>query len=90
MEDDKGGINGEDGNLTWGGEYTIQCTDNVLWNCAPETCIILLTSVICNKFNKKRKKLWHLYTYYLTIKNKGKENLTFCNNMDRPGEYYIT
>ena len=45
MEDDKGGINGEDGNLTWCGEYTIQCTDNVLWNCAPETYIILLISV---------------------------------------------
>ena len=34
-----------DEDLTWGGEHTIQCTDGVLWNCAPETCIILLTSV---------------------------------------------
>ena len=34
-----------DGDLTWGGEHTIQCTDDVLWNCAPETCVILLTSV---------------------------------------------
>ena len=33
------------GDLTWGGEHTIQCTDDVLWNCAPETCVILLTSV---------------------------------------------
>ena len=56
MEDDKGGINGEDGNLTWGGEYTIQCTDNVLWNCAPETCIILLTSVApINSIKRKNK-----------------------------------
>ena len=34
-----------DGDLTWSGEHTIQCTDDVLWNCVPETCIILLTSV---------------------------------------------
>ena len=33
-------------NLTWGGEHTIQCMDNLLWNCTPETCIILLISVI--------------------------------------------
>ena len=39
---DMGGINGG-GDLTWGGEHTIQCTDGVLWNCTPETCIILLT-----------------------------------------------
>ena len=31
--------------LTWGGEHTIQYTDDVLWNCAPEACVILLTSV---------------------------------------------
>ena len=41
-----------EGDLTWGGEHTIQCTDDVLWNCIiskitqePKTCIILLTSV---------------------------------------------
>ena len=34
-----------DKNLTWGGEHTILCTGNVLENCAPETCITLLTSV---------------------------------------------
>ena len=32
-----------EGDLTWGSEHTMQCTDDVLWNCAPETCIILLT-----------------------------------------------
>ena len=31
--------------LTWGGEHTIQYTDNVLQNCTPETYIILLTNV---------------------------------------------
>ena len=47
-----------DGGLTWGGEHTMQCTDDKSHNCAPETCIILLTGV--NKFNKKdtsKKKL---------------------------------
>ena len=29
----------------WGGDHTLQCTDDVLRNCAPETCVILLTSV---------------------------------------------
>ena len=33
-----------DGDLTCGGEHTIECTDDVLQNCAPETCIILSTS----------------------------------------------
>ena len=35
----------EDRDLTWGGEHTMQCTDHVLWNGAPETCVILLTTV---------------------------------------------
>ena len=34
-----------EGDLTLGNEHTIQCTDDVLWNCAPEIYIILLTSV---------------------------------------------
>lgn len=32
------------GDLTGAGEHTIQCPDDVLWNCEPETCIVL-TSV---------------------------------------------
>ena len=28
-----------EGDLTWGGEYEIQYTDDVLQNCAPENCI---------------------------------------------------
>lgn len=28
-----------------GGEHTMQHTDDMLWNSAPETCIILFTSV---------------------------------------------
>ena len=46
-----------DRDLTWGGEHTIQCTDDVLQNCAPETCIILLTSVTpINSIKRKMKK----------------------------------
>ena len=36
-----------EGDLTWGGEHTIQYTDDELQNCTPETSIILT-----NKFNK--------------------------------------
>ena len=34
------------------------------------------------------KKLWYIYTmeYYSAIKKK--KNLTFCDSMDGPGEYY--
>ena len=50
VEEDGGGINGDG--------QTIQCADNVLLNCAPETCIILLTSVTpINSVKRKRKKL---------------------------------
>ena len=34
-----------DGDLTWGGEHTMQYTDDILQNCTPETYIILLTDV---------------------------------------------
>ena len=34
-----------EGDLTWGGEHTIQCTDDVLENCTPETYIISLNSI---------------------------------------------
>ena len=34
-----------DGDLTWGGEHTMQYTDDILQNCTPETYIILLTNV---------------------------------------------
>ena len=43
--------------VTWGGEHTIQCKGDVLWNCAPETCIIFLTSVTpINSMKRKIKK----------------------------------
>ena len=42
--------------LTWGGEHTIQYTDDVFYNCAPETYIILsinVTSINSIKIKKK-------------------------------------
>ena len=32
-----------DGDLTWSGKHRIQYRDDVLYNCIPETCIVLLT-----------------------------------------------
>ena len=49
MEGDEEGYGGQmmmDRDLTWDGEDTIQRTDDVQQNCAPKTCIILLTNVI--------------------------------------------
>ena len=42
---------------TWGDEHTIQYTDDVLYNCTPETYIILLTTATPIKsINKKANK----------------------------------
>ena len=35
-----------EGDLTWGGEHTVQYTDDILQNCTLETYIILLTSIV--------------------------------------------
>ena len=45
-----------EGDLIWGGEHTIQYTDDVLQNCTPETYIILLTNVTSVYSIKKFKK----------------------------------
>ena len=43
-----------EGDLAWDVEHSIQCTNDVLWNCAPETCIISLTSITpINSIKKK-------------------------------------
>ena len=42
--------------MTWGGEHTIQGKGDVLWNCAPETCIIFFSQCHPNKFNEKENK----------------------------------
>ena len=51
-----------EGDLTWGGEHTIQYTVDVLWNCASETCIILLTGV--TPINSIKRKNYGVHTYY--------------------------
>ena len=56
-----------EGDLTWDGEHTIQCTDDVLWNCAPETCIILLTSVTPINSIKKKLRLQIKYVPILGV-----------------------
>ena len=46
-----------EGDLTWDGDHSIQCKDDVFWNCVPETSIISLTSVTpINSIKRKRKK----------------------------------
>ena len=45
-----------EGDLRWRGEHRVQCTGDVLWNCAPETRIVLLTSVSPINSIKKGKK----------------------------------
>ena len=44
--------------MTWGGEHTVQYTDDVLQSCTPETNIILLTNItpINSIFFNKRGK----------------------------------
>ena len=37
-----------EGELTWGGEHTIQCTEDVLQNCRPETYILLTNVTLIN------------------------------------------
>ena len=46
-----------EGDLTLGGEHIIQYTDDVSQNCAPETYIILLTSVTPINSIKKYKQM---------------------------------
>ena len=43
VEGGKGGIHGDGRRLTRGDEHTMQCTHDVLSNCMPKTCMILLT-----------------------------------------------
>ena len=45
IEAAKGGQLVMEGDVTWGGERTVLCTDDVLQSCALDTYIILLTNV---------------------------------------------
>ena len=43
-----------EGELTWGGELTLQHTDNVLWKCTPDIYICnFISQCDLNKCNKK-------------------------------------
>ena len=56
-------------NLTQGGEHTMQYTDDVLQNCAPETYIILLshvTPINSIKNKDKNKQLWAYNRFSVT------------------------
>ena len=56
------GVNGDAGRLDflmWGGEHITQCADDVLWSCAPETCINVFTSVTpINSINREKILRW--------------------------------
>ena len=59
----KGEINGNgqrvDRDFTRGDEHTMQCIHNMLYNCAPEICILLLTGVTpINSIKRKKIPLW--------------------------------
>ena len=46
--------------LTWVGEHTIQCTDNVFWDLCTGTSKILLTSVTPRNSIKRKKSKYDL------------------------------
>ena len=69
MEGDEEGYGGQmmmDRDLTWDGDDTIQRTDDVQQNCAPKTCIILLTSV--TPINSDKTLLWKNSKYSKNVK----------------------
>ena len=51
-----------EGDLTRGGEHTVQCIGDVLWTCACETCVMLLTSVTPIHLLKRKKKVAHSHS----------------------------
>lgn len=56
---------GDDGGLTWHGssKHTAQYTDDMLWNCVPETCIVLLVNAtLINSMKGKKRKCENLTT----------------------------
>ena len=55
-----------DRDLTWGGEHTVKCVDGVVENHAPETCMILLTSVTQKNLVKRKKRII-FFLFYLKM-----------------------
>ena len=57
-----------EGDLSWGGEHTIQHTGDVLDSCTAETYIILLTYVTpINSIKIKKVKIKIIKIYYFSI-----------------------
>ena len=54
------GTTGDGRDLTWGTEHTVQCTDDVLQGCAPETCTILVTAITPMKKEEKPPNNVHI------------------------------
>ena len=52
------------GSLTWGGEYTIQYTNDVLQSCTPKIHTFI-NKCYLNKFNKNWTKWKYLHIHYL-------------------------
>lgn len=48
-----------DGDLAWAGAHATPCTDDALWDRAPETCITLLPSVAPIDSTKRKKVARH-------------------------------
>ena len=51
-----------EGDLTWGGEHTVQYTDDVLQTYIPETLILLTNVTTISSIKKKVKKRHFLFT----------------------------
>ena len=65
-----------EGDLTCGGEHTIQYTDDVLQNCTLETCTILLTNVTSiNSIKNKKKKYGFVSSLTLAYNLKLKDSI---------------
>ena len=73
-----------DSDLTRGGEHTTQGTDNVLWNCAPQTCIILLTSVTPINSIKRKKSFSLKNPQFILINISFYSLITFCPQISYP------
>ena len=56
-----------EGDLTWGGEHTVQYADGVLQKCTPKTYILLLTTVTLINSIKQNKIKKIIYTLVLPI-----------------------
>ena len=76
-----------EGDFTWGGEYTIQHTDDVQGNCAPETYIILLTSV--TPINSIKKVNMEVIRKHQCFPKRSIRKITLINQIQYHNSYLI-